>query len=260
MQNNALRATLAQGKPVFGTMLQELRSPAVPIIMANLGFDFLFIDMEHGAYSMETVADLLKVIRLTGLCPLVRVPSDEYHLIARVLDAGAQGIMVPRVETREQVERIVRYCKYPPQGDRGCSVMKGHNDYRKGDMLEFTRTANRENLTIIQIERRRAIDDIEALVSVPGVDVALVGPNDLALSYGVPEDVSAPLLVEAMQKVVDACRKHGRWSGMHVGNVEVLETWMARGMQVITYWTDIDMLATAPAKGLAALRHAAQQQ
>ena len=256
MRTNKMRSLLSQGKPVFGTMLQELRSPAVPMLMANLGFDFLFLDMEHGPYSMETAVDLIKVMRLAGLTALVRVPADEYHLIARVLDAGAEGIMVPRVETREQVERIVRFAKYPPVGDRGCSVFKGHNDFRKSDMLEFTRQANQENLTIIQVERRRAIEDIEDLISVPGVDAAIIGPNDLALSYGVAEDLSNPVLVEALQRVVDACRKHGRWSGMHVGNVAALKAWMAKGMRIITYWTDLDMLATAPVKGLAELREA----
>jgi len=95
MRKNALRQALQGGKPVFGTMLQESRSSAVPELMAAAGCDFIFIDMEHGAFNMETVADLIKVTRLTGMTPLVRVPDDQYHLVARVLDAGAQGIMVP---------------------------------------------------------------------------------------------------------------------------------------------------------------------
>ncbi|MCL5075693.1 MAG: aldolase/citrate lyase family protein [Chloroflexi bacterium] len=259
MRPNRLRGVLAQGKAVFGTMLQELRSPAVPIILANAGLDFIFVDMEHGAYNMETIADLIKVIRLTGVCPLVRVPNDEYPWIARALDAGAEGVMVPRVETRDQVERIVRYAKYPPVGERGCSVVKGHNDYRTADQLEFTRHANQENLIIIQIERQRAVENIDDLLSVPGVDAAVIGPNDLALSYGVPEDLSNPLLADACQKVVDASRRHGCFSGMHVGDVQTLKFWMAKGMRVIVYWTDIGMLAAASVKGLAELRQSGQQ-
>ena len=168
--------------------------------------------------------------------------------------------MVPRVETREQVEKIVRYAKFPPLGERGCSVVKGHNDYCKANQLEFTRFANQQNLTIIQIERRRAIEHIEELVSVPGVDAAIIGPNDLALSYNVAEDLNNPLLADGVQKVVDACLKYGIPSGIHIGNVETLKAWMAKGMRFIAYSTDIEMLRVGGASGLAQLRHMGEQQ
>ena len=102
MRQNALREQLGQGKPVYGTMIQALRLPAIGQIMALAGCDFLFFDMEHGPFNMETIADMVQVTRLAGVTPLVRVPNDEYHLMARVLDAGAQGIMIPRVEISEE--------------------------------------------------------------------------------------------------------------------------------------------------------------
>jgi 2-keto-3-deoxy-L-rhamnonate aldolase RhmA len=142
MVNNSLMAKLKRGEPVLGTMMQELRSPAVPMIFANAGFDFIFIDMEHGAHTMETVADLIKVTRLAGITPLVRIPDLQYHFIARCLDAGAQGFMVPRIETREQAEKAVAFSKYPPLGERGCSINKGHNDYKGDDLLIFVKSAN----------------------------------------------------------------------------------------------------------------------
>jgi len=254
VKRNAIRQKLQEGKTVYGTMLQELRSLAVVQLMAIAGFDFLFIDMEHGAYNMETVADLIKVARLAEIVPLVRVPDAEYHLIARVLDAGAQGIMVPRIESREQVERVVRYAKYPPDGERGCSVLKGHADYRLEPQLEFARQANRENMIILQIERKLAIERLDELFSVPGVDAAVLGPNDLALSLGIEEGMSNPVIVEAVDKVVAACQRHGIASGMHVGSVEVLRTWMAKGMRMITYSTDLNFLLGGARSGLAALK------
>lgn len=260
MRPNKVRATLQQGKPIFGTMIQEIRTPAIAMILANAGFDFVFLDMEHGAFSIETAADLIKTIRLTGMTPLVRVPDAQYHLIARILDAGAQGTMIPRVETREQVEYIVRCAKYPPVGKRGCSINKGHNDYQKADLYEFTRHSNRENLVILQIERKQAVENIDALLSVPGVDVALIGPNDLALSLGTPMDFGNNELKAAIGKVVQACHRHGVVSGMHTGNMDALTEWHKQGMLMLTYSSDIEMLTTASTQGLVALRKRASAE
>ena len=234
-------------------MIQELRSLAVPIILANAGFDFVFLDMEHGTFNIETMADLVKVIRLTGMTPLVRVPDGQYHVIAPVLDAGAQGIMVPRVETEDQVEHVVSCAKYPPLGKRGCSVAKGHNEYQNADIHEFTDHSNHETLIIIQIERREAVDTIDKLISVSGVDVALIGPNDLALSLGVPMDFEHTELRAAIGKMLESCQRRGVATGIHAGNAAVLIEWYRRGMSMLTYSNDIEMLTTAGRQGVEAL-------
>jgi 2-keto-3-deoxy-L-rhamnonate aldolase RhmA len=258
MKRNALKQALQQGKTVFGTMVQEIRSPAVAMVMATAGFDFLFIDMEHGAYDLETVADLIKVARLSGLTPLVRVPDAQYHLISRVLDAGAQGFMVPRVETRETVEQVVQWAKFPPLGSRGCSPFKGHADYRPEPMWEFTRQANEDTMVILQIERKAAIEDIEGLLAVPGVDAAILGPNDLALSLGIAEDMSNPVMIESIDKVVQACERRGIPCGMHVGDLNALKNWMSKGMRLVVYSTDLSFLLSGARSGLKVLRDAAQ--
>jgi len=255
MKDNLLRKALNEGRVVIGTMLQELRTPAIPLLLADVGYDFIFIDMEHGAHNMETVADLIKVTRLTGMTPLVRVPDLQYHFIARCLDAGAQGIMVPRVETREQVEAIVSFSKYPPSGERGCSINKGHNDYQAEALIPFVGKANKENFVILQIERKKAIEDLDELLSVPGVDAAVLGPNDLAVSYGVPNDLDSPLMTEAFQKVVDTGKKYGVHTGMHIGNLVKLKEWMGKGMHIITYNTDLGFLKSSASAGLSELRN-----
>ncbi len=254
MIKNSLREKLKGGEPVFGTMMQELRSPAVPMIFANAGFDFVFIDMEHGAHTMETVADIIKVARLAGITPLVRVPDLQYHFIARCLDAGAQGFMVPRIETREQAEKAVAFSKYPPMGERGCSINKGHNNYKGDNLLDFIKNANEENFVILQIERKAAMENLDSILSVEGVDGAILGPNDMAVSYGVPNDLDGPLMTDIFMKVLEAGKKHDVYTGMHIANLKKLVEWKNKGMQLIAYNTDIGFLNAGAAQGLKELR------
>ena len=256
MRPNALREKLQQGKPVYGTMAQAVRIPAIGQIMALAGCDFLFFDMEHGPFSIETIADMVQVTRLAGVTPLVRVPNDAYHLMCRPLDAGAQGIMIPRVETKAQVERIIECTMYPPVGDRGCSVAKGHNDFASQKLWDFTGEANERNLIILQIERRRAVEDVDDLLSVPGVGAVILGPNDLALSMGVRSDNMLDALEEPIQHVLDAALNRKIPCGIHIGNLDWLAEWQRRGMQLMCYSTDINFLRNGAASGIRKLKMA----
>ncbi len=258
MLENKVKRALQRGEVVIGTMIQESRSPAIAQILANIGFDFMFIDMEHGAYDLETVADIIRVARLAGICPLVRVPDPEYHLMARPLDAGAQGVMIPRVEAREQVERIVERVRYPPVGVRGVAASRGHTDYRRQKLRSLADWLNQETLIVIQIERRRALERVEELVSVPGVDVALVGTNDLALSLGVPEPTDQAIIA-GVERVITACREAGVAPGIHLRDVEALGRWMRRGVRMIACSTDVDLLQEAASRALEHLRAVAAE-
>ncbi len=260
MKPNAMRAKLLAGESVYGTMLQDVRSASIGQVMARAGCDFMFIDMEHGPYDLETVAEMVKVTRLAGITPLVRVPSDEYHLLARPLDAGAQGLMIPRVETRTQVERIVDSVLYPPAGSRGCSVNKGHNDFIPEEMWSFTEQANRENLIILQIERARAVEDIDELLAVPGVGAAIIGPNDLALSVGERSKDYLSALEGKVQRVLDSAKRHSVPCGIHINNLQWLTEWQRRGMQILCYSTDLDFLFQGASSGITRLREAAKLQ
>jgi len=256
MKANALRKKLEGGQPAYGTMIQAVRLPAWGQIMALAGCDFLVFDMEHGPFNIETIADMVQMTRLAGVVPLVRVPNDEYHLMVRPLDAGAQGIMIPRVETKAQVEHIVECTMYPPLGDRGCSVNKGHNDFAGQDMWEFTEAANRENMIILQIERAKAVEDIDDLLSVPGVGGAILGPNDLALSLGLHDKDQLGALEESIQRVLDAALRHKVPCGIHIANLDWLAEWQRRGMQLICYSTDINFLRSGAASGIEKLKAA----
>jgi len=254
MRPNALRKLLNQGKPAYGTMIQDVRSPSIGQIMALAGCDFLFFDMEHGPYNLETIADMVRVTRLTGVTPLVRVPDAEYHLMSRVLDLGAQGLMIPRVASKAQVEYILDCTMFPPRGQRGCSVNKGQNDFQSQDPAEFAEQANQENLIILQIELQQAMEQIEELLSVPGVGAALIGPNDLAMSMGIRGSSQLDFLEKPIQHILDACLARHIPCGIHIAELEWLAEWQQRGMQLLCYSTDINFLRSGAASGIRYLK------
>lgn len=254
MKANRVKRALREGKTVLGTMVVEFSAPEVARMLRAAGFDYIFIDTEHSPFNPESVTDIIRAGRSMDLTCLVRVPDNAYHLIARTLDLGAHGIMVPRTETRKQVEDIVQAVKYPPWGVRGFGVRPIHTDYEPGTVADQVEHLNEDTVVVIQIESQQAIDSIDELISVKGVDVALIGPNDLSISLGVPGEHEHPSMVEAIQKVVDSCAKRGVASGIHVRDMSVLQFWMERGMTFITYSTDVGLLTSAAAEAVTVLR------
>jgi len=242
MKPNSLRARLQAGQPVVGTMIQEVASPFIVHALANAGFDFVYVDMEHGRFGLESAVDLLQIIRLTNMAPLVRVPDNQYYWIARLLDAGAQGVMIPRVETRQQAEAAVQSIRYPPVGQRGLAVARGHNDYKRQDALTFAQEANRENLLIVQIESKSAVANVDEIISVPGVDVALIGPGDLAQSLGISLKMDHPDMLAAIETVVAACKRHNVIAGLHVGDLKAIKHWSQNGISLLSGSSDLDIL------------------
>ena len=256
MKPNPLRAKLAAGEIVYGTMIQDVRSPSIGQIMARAGCDFVFFDMEHGPFDLGIIADMVKVTRLEGVTPLVRVPGYAYEYLVRPMDAGAMGVMVPRIESRTQVESIVECLMYPPVGVRGLSADKGHNDFSAQDMWGFAEQANKENLIILQIEQEKAIENIDDILSVPGVGAAVLGPNDLAMSMGIHEKDTLAALEPTIQIVLDSAKKHNIPCGIHIGNLEWLIEWERRGMQLIAYSNDIVFLRTGIQSAITKLKDA----
>lgn len=252
-----IRKRTLNGDVLYGTMVRQGRDPGVTTLVGQVGFDFLFIDMEHGPYSLETVADLIRGARSTGCAPIIRVPSAERYFISRVLDAGAEGIMVPMLSTREQAERAVRYAKYAPMGKRGVGLRTGQTDYTAPKASDFTAQANEKTLIIAQIENAQGIRNIDEIMSVDGIDLAVLGPNDLSFDLGCQGETGNPEVREAIQKVVEGCRRCGKHSGIHMGNLELLLYWKAQGMTFIAYNTDTGLLYKAASDGLHSLRQGA---
>jgi 2-keto-3-deoxy-L-rhamnonate aldolase RhmA len=259
LRPNSVKQALKRGEPVIGTMLSEVTSPGFIWMLANAGFDYVFIDMEHGAYSLPIVADMIKVARLAGIVPLVRVPDLAYHAIAPVLDHGAMGVMLPRVETREQVEQFVSFMKYPPMGVRGGTSARAHTDYGGAAPQELVSHMNEHTLVILQIERKRAIENIDDLLSAPGVDVGLIGPFDLTISLG-EQSGDAPAVDDAIGKVVESAKRNGVASGIHSGDAAAVLGWHARGMTMLTCNSDLGFFSSGAAGTVKALRSGIGEQ
>jgi 2-keto-3-deoxy-L-rhamnonate aldolase RhmA len=219
-----------------------------------VGYDFVFIDMEHGAYSLEAVADLIRGAKSMGCAPIIRVPAAERYFISRVLDAGAEGIMVPMTSTPEQAERIVGYAKFPPMGKRGVGLANAQVDFGAAKAADFTAEANEKILVIVQIENREGIGNIDEILAVEGIDLAVMGPNDLSFDMGYQGQTDHPKVLEEIQKVVDACRRCGKHSGTHMTSLEQLLYWKSKGMTFIAYNTDSGLLFKAASEGLQTLK------
>ena len=239
MRWSGLRKKVLSGQCVYGTMIRLARDPGAPCIYANAGYDFIFIDMEHGCYNMETAAGLIRGAKSAGIGTIIRVPRLETFFISRVLDAGAEGIMVPMTSTREDAETIARFSKYTPIGQRGFGSSSGMTDFNPLKATDFMKEANEHTLIVAQIETGKAIENIDEILSVDGIDVGLIGPNDLSIALGIPDQMNSDILTRAIDKVVVTAKKRGKASGIHISSVDAIKKWRARGMTVLACNTDI---------------------
>lgn len=233
-----LKKRILAGECVYGMMIRLSRDPGAPCVFAAAGYDFCFIDMEHGCYNMETVADLIRGAKSVGIAPLIRIPRLETFFISRVLDAGAEGIMVPMVSTKEEAETMVHFGKYAPLGRRGLGAQTGMTDFQPRPAVNIMKEANENTLLIAQIETRAAVENIDEILSVEGIDVGLIGPNDLSVSLGIPDQLRSEVIQEAIGKVVASAQKHKKASGIHIGSIEAIKKWRAKGMTVLACSTD----------------------
>lgn len=242
---NPLRQALRAGNVVLGTMVAEIRQPAIMQLLAIAGFNFTIIDNEHGPFNIETIADLSRAGRAYGITPIVRVPELSYTYLAQSLDVGAQGIMLPRVYTVEQVKEAIQIVKYPPDGQRGNALNRGHTNFQGGPVLDIMVRANQENLTVIQIETKEALEQVDAIAAVPGVDVLFIGPNDLSISLGVAGPPTSPTMVSAIEKIVAACQRHGIYCAIQLADVNLARHWAANGIPMISYSAEASLLINA---------------
>lgn len=203
---NRLKAALAEGRLALG-LLGSVPSPLVVEMLGYAGYDFVVLDQEHVGMNPETLENLLRAAECSGLTALVRVPSSAPDGILRVLDAGAQGVVVPRVRSRQEAMAIVRAARYHPLGSRGISGGRT-TGFGRLPLTEYFEQANREVMVVVMIEDRDAVEAIDGIVSVPGIDLVLEGAIDLSQSYGVPARVDHPDVQEAIARIAAACRRH----------------------------------------------------
>jgi 2-dehydro-3-deoxyglucarate aldolase/4-hydroxy-2-oxoheptanedioate aldolase len=235
-------------------MLWEFGTRGIAKILESADLDFVLLDMEHSEWDTERVADLIAWFKATPIAPFVRVPQAMYHFLARVMDAGAMGVMIGNVETPEQARLIVDSVKYPPMGRRGVGLGGAHTDYVLPDAVEYFRRANESGVVICQIESPVGLSNLEAIASMPGVDVLWVGHFDLSTQMGIPAQFQHPEFLAALAKVVDAARRHGKLAGIQPGSEEQAAQWIEMGYNVISWKADAGLYSAALRTQVGALR------
>ena len=259
MRTNHVKRTLAAGGTSVGTMMFEFDSPGIGRIASLAGADFVIFDMEHSGWSDETVKGLIASTRAAETVPMVRVPSTQYHLLSRPLDAGAMGLMVPMVEDEAQARTIVRSAKYPPMGARGAGFSLAHDDFEGGDVAAKMTSANEEGFLIAQIETSRGIENVEEIAAVEGIDCLWIGHFDLTLSMGIPAQFGHPDFLKAVDRMLNACAKHGKAPGIMGGSVEASNAWLERGFRAIAYGGDLWIYQEALSHGIEEIKGVANQ-
>ena len=256
MRINTTRERLAKGEVVYGCGLQVYRAPEIPRLFAAAGFDYVFIDMEHGSFNLETAHDMIIACRLAGITPIVRVGEVQYTLCARLLDQGAQGIILPRVEDPKVLEEALSWMRFPPLGKRGFGVNPTMVDYETRSMPEIIEHQNREVLAVVQFETVRAVESADELLSLKGLDVVMIGPADLSISLGIPGQFDNPLLVAAVDKVIAKCNEHGVVPGIQTRGIAMGKFWAERGMRFVGVAAEHVFLLEKCKEAMAALRPA----
>ncbi|MBK9171150.1 MAG: aldolase [Bryobacterales bacterium] len=254
MFTNHVKRALAAGELQLGTGFGQIRSVEIPRILAAAGFKWAFIDTEHGGFDLETVQDICRISTLSGLSPIVRVADLQYSLIARSLDLGAEGIIFPRVESPELLERAVSWTKFPPVGVRGFGLGPVNLNYQPASFNDIIETYNRETLVVLQIETVRAVEAREELLAVPGIDAVMIGPADLSISLGVGGEFQHPKIVEAMEKVRDSCNARGIAPGTQTRSPALARFWKERGMRFLGCSNDTNMIYDRAAELVAAIQ------
>ncbi|MBV9523718.1 MAG: aldolase [Alphaproteobacteria bacterium] len=252
---NPARERLERGELSLGLGLRLARGVDIAKILKSSGYDWLFIDLEHGTMSLDQAGQIAVAALDTGIAPIVRVPAMQHHMATRALDGGALGIVMPHVDTAEEACEIVDRLKYPPVGHRSVAGAQPQFDYQAMKTAELTRTLNAVSLTIVMVETPRAVGNAEAIAAVPGVDVVLIGTNDLAAEMGIPGDLANPKIAGAYETVIAACKKHGKWPGMGgVYNEELMKRYVGMGMRMILSGGDVGMLMQAATQRSSFLR------
>jgi len=253
--NKALRAWREKKGTVGGWL--SIGNAYTAEVMANLGFDWLCVDLQHGLIDYPDMIAMLPAISTTETTPIVRVPWNEPYEIMKALDAGAYGVIVPMVNNREEALRAVSACRYPPDGLRSFGPIRAALYGGRGYSLE----ANAEIACIVMIETAEALENLHDIVTTPGVDGVYVGPSDLALALGLPAigDNNHPKHVAAVERIRVACAEAGVAIGIHTSSVEYTRRYLAQGFQFVTLGSDSGFMGRAANEDLRAARDAAKR-
>jgi 4-hydroxy-2-oxoheptanedioate aldolase len=236
-----VKAKLRRGEAVLVTCCHFI-DPSVYELVSLLGFDGIWLDLEHHATSVETAASLMRAARVGTSDIIARPAKGEFMRVGRLLEAGAQGIMYPRCESAEEAGELVRWAKFAPLGERGVDGANGDNPYCSMPMPHYLRAANDHTLLIAQIESPTALARVEAIAGVPGIDVLMLGPGDLSVIAGIPYQFDHPIIADAYRRVAAAASDSGKWWGTVSGGPEHTQMLLEMGARFICHGCDLIMV------------------
>lgn len=256
MRKNVVRHKIREGTPSVGTWLAT-GSPLAAEMLAHQGFDWLNVDMEHNAIDISQTQAIFQAIATTDCIPFARVPWNDPQIIKRVLDIGAYGVVIPTIQSEAEAEAAVGACRYPPDGYRGMGTIRG----RLYGGADYAERANDEICVVLMLETWKAVEDADAILSVPGIDAVFIGPNDLAASMGLPLglDNAHPDHVAAVSAIREACERHGVPPGIHCASPEAVNARMAEGFKWIALSSDAGLMSGAAAEQIGALEWEARR-
>lgn len=242
MARKSIRQRALSGETILGAMIFEFFVPGMPQMLRNAGAEYAIYDMEHGGLGLETLKMLTAASRGTGVVPMVRVPRGEYHFIARALDVGAQGVMIPMVESAEQARGIANSARYPRKGRRGAAFGFAHDNYEPGDPQSKMKEADRRNLVIAQIETEKGLEAVEEIAAVEGIDCLWLGHFDLTNFLGIPGQFNSPVFTGAVGRIVAAGRERGKALGFMAADADLARQYKKLGFNMIASGTDQGLL------------------
>ncbi len=238
----SLNQLLAHDEKAFGIMLSEIANPNVVMMLATAGLDFFVIDMEHGTLDYSDMGGLVTAARGWNVAPVVRIPEIRRESVLKPLDAGAVGIVVPQVEEVDQVEEVVAHAKYPDRGRRGVALRRAHSAFAKRPPVEYMAEADNQTLVLVQVETRRALQNLDRLAEVEGLGGFFIGPFDLSVDMGRPGELDHAELREAYRAVIAAAKRTNRVAAIHVFDPHMAVELMRDGIDMCSVSSEVNML------------------
>jgi 4-hydroxy-2-oxoheptanedioate aldolase len=256
---NQVKEKLARGEVVASMTVRLIRGIEIAAIARSAGFDSLYVDMEHSSFSLETTGQICIAALQAGVTPFVRVPGLAD--VQRILDAGALGIIAPHVESAEEARAYVRAAKYPPRGERSNAGPLPHLQYRSFPAAQAYAAIDAATMVIVQFESDKAIENADAIVAVDGVDMVLIGTNDLLADWGLPGQYDHPRVREAYAKTIAACQRHGKHAavGGFATRPDLAAQYVGMGARYVSTGTDLGFLLAACAAKAKEVREMAQK-
>ena len=238
MNGAELKATLKDGGRVFGTMISIARNPKWIPILDNVGLDYVVIDTEHNYRSRGELGDFLIMMNTGGVVPIVRIPIPDAHYVTMAMDAGAQGVLAPYCETVDQVREVVAAAKWRPLKGEAVDRVVGAGEHISDDTRAYLEARNKNSIAIIGIESVAAVENLENMLQVPGIDGIFVGPNDMSISLGIPDQYDKPEYQQTVKKVIDMSEAHGIATLVHQQTPDLSTYWISQGARFVLHGTD----------------------